>query len=94
MTLSKKTQVVRKRILKTYEISGEGLLALDAALCYFDRYERANGLLTKQGLTVKGRNGVVAHPCVAVSDAAYKNFLAGLRYLNLSVDEVMPDAET
>jgi hypothetical protein len=90
--LGKKTRAVRRRILASYDISSEGQLALDAALAYHDRYQQATAVLAKEGLTVQGRNGVTAHPCVMIADASYKNFLAGLRYLNLSVDEVM-DAE-
>jgi phage terminase small subunit len=82
---------VRKRILDSYEMTPVSPLALEGSLQMYDRYSQAMETTQRDGITTKGKYGVVPHPAIAIADSSYRQFLSGIRFLGLSVDAVLGD---
>ncbi len=84
--LSKKSQKLKKDILKEWESDSAFIAILDTALRYRDLYHEAQAIVDKEGLTVPGVGGVdKAHPLLVTVKTAGASFMAGFKQLKLDI---------
>lgn len=75
---------LRAKLLKEFELDDAGQLALlDTAGRALDLALQAEAQLSREGMTVKGRHGPVAHPCIKVAREARGRLMAALKHLKL-----------
>jgi phage terminase small subunit len=71
-------------VLVDYEMDPHDLKLLQLAAETWDQYEDARTILAREGLTVVGRHGLKAHPCVSIVRDARAQFAMLVKQLNLS----------
>jgi phage terminase small subunit len=74
------------KVLADYDLQPHHLRLLEAAADSWDRMTAARERLLAEGLTVEGKSGTKAHPCVNVERDARIAFSRLLRELDLDVD--------
>jgi P27 family predicted phage terminase small subunit len=78
------------RVSNDYELEEHHLKLLQLAAEAWDRCREARAQLAKEGLTVEGREGVKAHPCVQIERDSSNRFSALIKQLGLDVTENPP----
>lgn len=85
--LSLEARQIWTQIVGEYEyLPSDALLTLRTALEAFDRAKEAREILSKDGLTIHGKNGMIRkHPCCEIEKNAVSQYLAAMRLLGFDI---------
>ena len=76
-----------RSVVREYDLDDHHLMLLQAAAEAFDRLNQAREILAREGLTVKSRQGIKPHPCIAIERDCRIGFARLIRELDLDLDE-------
>ena len=85
--LTKESQAWWRHIAEQYQLEAHHERLLTLAAEAWDRCQQAREILKREGITVKGREGIRAHPCISIERDSRAAFASLVKQLQLDDDE-------